>query len=69
MWRWAVIGAAILGACGFFGGIAICLSYEFPIPPLFTTELGILVGGSLGALAAHCIPAGGLESQGQSEHW
>jgi hypothetical protein len=51
-WRWAVYGAFLLGAVGFFGGIAICFHYQLPIPPLFTTELGAFLGGCLGALAA-----------------
>lgn len=56
MWRWALWGAGLLGSAGFFGGIAVCLYYKLPIPPLFTTELGILLGGSLGALACHLFP-------------
>lgn len=57
MWRWALIGAGLLGFVGFASGIAACLYYHLPIPPLFTTELGILLGGSLGAMAFYAFRA------------
>lgn len=51
--RYAAWGGGILGLLGFVAGIGICLHYSLPIPPVFITEIGLLVGGSLGALTAY----------------
>lgn len=48
--RGAIIGAASLGLAGFLTGISLCIFLELPIPPLFITEICIIVGGALGAL-------------------
>lgn len=48
--RFAIWGALVLGFAGFVTGTVICLYFRLPIPPLFITELGLLVGGCLGAL-------------------
>jgi hypothetical protein len=69
LWRWALVGAGIFGALGFFGGIALCLRYKLPIPPLFTTELGLLIGGSVGALFAICFPPASPEGEPEAELW
>jgi hypothetical protein len=70
LWRWALIGAAICGALGFFGGIALCLTYKLPIPPLFTSELGMVIGGCLGAsLRWFHLRQIWSESGGDSEQW
>lgn len=37
---------------GFALGLVVCLYYRLPIPPVFVTELGLLVGGVSGALIA-----------------
>lgn len=60
MWRGAKIGAVSLGTVGFLSGITVCIAYHLPVPPLFITEFGILLGGLLGALAGYtsCFPAG-----------
>lgn len=42
-------GAVLLGGASFIAGVFICLYYKLPIPPLFLTEFGILIGGCLGA--------------------
>lgn len=52
VYRFAVKGAIITGLAGFAAGVFICLHYRLPIPPLFITEMGMLVGGCLGALCA-----------------
>lgn len=49
--RGAITGAITLGLVGFGVGCFVCLHYKLPIPPLFITELGFIVGGCLGALA------------------
>ena len=41
-----------MGIAGFATGAFICLYFKLPIPPLFITEMGLLVGGCLGALCA-----------------
>lgn len=41
-----------MGISGFLAGSFLCLYYSLPIPPLFITELGLIVGGCLGALVA-----------------
>ena len=48
--RFAIWGALSLGMTGFVTGTVICLYFRLPIPPLFITELGLLIGGCLGAL-------------------
>jgi hypothetical protein len=50
IWRLALIGAGVFGTLGFGLGVALCLIYHLPIPPLFLTEIGGLSGGCLGAL-------------------
>lgn len=50
--KYAIWGGISLGMFGFATGAFICLHYHLPIPPLFITELGLLVGGCLGALCA-----------------
>ena len=50
--RFAIWGAIALGLTGFLSGLTICLYYKLPIPPLFISELGVIVGGCLGALCA-----------------
>lgn len=52
MTKYAVWGAVILGLSGFATGAVICLHFGLPIPPLFITEMGMLVGGCLGAACA-----------------
>ena len=41
-----------MGLVGFASGAFVCLHFKLPIPPLFITEMGLLVGGCLGALCA-----------------
>jgi len=41
-----------MGLAGFAIGAFVCLHFRLPIPPLFITEMGLLVGGCLGALCA-----------------
>ena len=41
-----------MGLAGFAAGAFVCLHFKLPIPPLFITEMGLLVGGCLGALCA-----------------
>ena len=50
--RLALWGALLVGLSGFLTGSFVCLYYQLPIPPLFITELGVIVGGCLGALVA-----------------
>lgn len=47
------MGAIILGFTGLASGMALCLYLELPIPPVFITEMGVLLGGSLGALVGY----------------
>lgn len=49
-WKGARIGAITLGLTGFFSGVVVCVSMKQPVPPLFVTELGVFIGGGLGAL-------------------
>jgi len=60
MWRGARLGAVSLGLVGFVGGITVCVAYHLPFPPIAVTEIGILVGGCLGAMAGYawCFPSG-----------
>lgn len=58
IWRWACWGGVFFGVLGFTAGVSACLYYKLPIPPLFTTELGVMLGGSLGAFAAYLLPPG-----------
>ncbi len=60
MWRGAKIGAVSLGLIGFVGGITVCVAYHLPFPPIAVTEMGVLLGGCLGAMAGYawCYPAG-----------
>ncbi len=60
MWRGAKLGALSLGSLGFVGGISLCVVLKLPFPPIATTEIGVILGGSLGALAGYisCFPAG-----------
>jgi hypothetical protein len=60
MWRGAKIGALSLGLLGFVGGISVCVAYHLPFPPIAITEICVLLGGSLGALAGYswCFPGG-----------
>ncbi len=51
--RGANIGAVVLGVTGFASGMAACIHYELPIPPIFTFEMGLLLGGGLGALLGY----------------
>ena len=48
--RFAIWGALSLGFAGFVSGTVICLYFRLPIPPLFITELGLILGACLGAL-------------------
>lgn len=60
MWRGAKIGATSFGLVGFVGGISVCVAYHLPFPPIAVTEIGLLLGGCLGAVAGYvwCYPAG-----------
>ncbi|MBX3166195.1 MAG: hypothetical protein KF760_02240 [Candidatus Eremiobacteraeota bacterium] len=60
MWRGAKMGAVSLGLVGFVGGITVCVAYHLPFPPIAVSELGILLGGCLGAMAGYawCYPTG-----------
>lgn len=65
--RWAIqgakIGAISLGVVGLVSGMTICIVLKLPVPPIFTTEMGILLGGSLGALIGYtCSFRRGLQS-------
>ncbi|MCA9791358.1 MAG: hypothetical protein KC910_06170 [Candidatus Eremiobacteraeota bacterium] len=55
--RWAIqgakIGAISLGVVGLATGMTICIAFKLPVPPIFTTEMGVLLGGSLGALVGY----------------
>lgn len=53
MWRGAKIGAVSLGLVGFISGITVCVAYHLPFPPIAVTEIGVLVGGCLGALTGY----------------
>lgn len=48
--RFVLWGALLLGGVGFVTGVGLCLHYKLPIPPLFITELGLMLGGCLGYL-------------------
>ena len=69
--RAALWGAGILGSIGFISGSVICLGYSIPIPPVFITELGILVGGCLGALLALATPKAkpGVSPASSQQEW
>lgn len=43
----------MFGLAGFSSGVALCLYFKLPIPPLFLTEMGVLVGGCLGGLMSY----------------
>lgn len=60
MWRGAKLGAVSLGILGFVGGISLCIVLKLPFPPIATTEIGVLLGGCLGAIGGYisCFPAG-----------
>lgn len=60
MWRGAKIGAVSLGLMGFISGITVCIAYHLPFPPIAVTEIGVLLGGCLGAMAGYfwCYPTG-----------
>ncbi|MBS2034167.1 hypothetical protein JST97_04220 [bacterium] len=60
IWRGAKIGAASLGLVGFVAGISVCVAYHLPFPPIAVTEIGVILGGSLGAMAGYawCFPGG-----------
>lgn len=70
IWRFSLIGAGIFGALGFVAGVALCLHYQLPIPPLFLTELSGLVGGCLGALLAlHLCAVAREKSRSMADGW
>lgn len=50
MVKGAKIGALSLSVTGFAGGVGLCLALDHPVPPIFTTEIGLIAGASLGAL-------------------
>lgn len=60
MWRGAKMGAVSLGLVGFVSGITVCVAYRLPFPPIAVTEIGVLLGGCLGAMAGYgwCYTAG-----------
>lgn len=60
MWRGAKIGALSLGLVGFAGGISVCVAYHLPFPPIAVTEICVLLGGCMGAMAGYtwCFPSG-----------
>lgn len=60
MLRGAKVGALTFGFVGFVGGLTLCIGLRLPFPPIAITELALLVGGCLGALAgyASCFRAG-----------
>ena len=45
-------GAITGGLLGFLIGIAVCIRFKVPIPPLAGSEVGILLGVSIGMLIA-----------------
>ena len=49
--RGAKIGALSTGFVAFCAGVGLCIAYRLPVPPIAVTELGVLVGGVLGAAA------------------
>ncbi len=53
MWRGAKVGAASLGIFSFISGITLCVAFHLPFPPIAVTELGVLLGGLLGAMAGY----------------
>jgi hypothetical protein len=56
----AKLGALSFGFVSFCTGIAVCVAYRLPVPPIAVTEIGVLLGGGLGAVAGYCwrFPAG-----------
>jgi hypothetical protein len=43
-------GGFAFGLLGFLSGVAVCVAYRLPVPPLAVTECGALLGALLGAL-------------------
>lgn len=60
VFRGAKLGALSFGFLAFCTGVGLCIAYRLPVPPIAVTELGVLLGGALGALAGYCwrVPAG-----------
>lgn len=50
MWRGMKVGAISLGLLGFALGVAICIAFKLPIPPVAITEVAALLGAGLGVL-------------------
>lgn len=48
--RGAMVGAPLLGAVGFVGGVVVVSCTTLPVPPLVTLEAGVLLGAVLGAI-------------------
>ncbi|MBI3924512.1 MAG: hypothetical protein HY319_03145 [Armatimonadetes bacterium] len=48
--RGAWIGALTGGISGFLVGLAVCIHFKIPIPPIGTAEIGAFLGALLGAL-------------------
>lgn len=49
IWKGAKLGALLGGVLGFAAGMCICIALKLPIPPLFVTELALILGAALGA--------------------
>lgn len=60
VFKGAKLGALSFGFASFCAGVALCITYRLPVPPIAVTEIGVLLGGALGGLAGYCwrIPAG-----------
>ena len=56
MWKGMKIGAILMGLLGFASGVAICIAYKLPIPPVFVTEVSLMVGAGLGVLVGWSWP-------------
>ncbi len=60
MYRGARWGAFLLGLSSFLCGLTVCIYFRLPVPPVFITEIGVMLGAGLGALIGYvgCFPGG-----------
>lgn len=60
IYRGARWGALLLGLLSFLCGLTVCIYFRLPVPPVFVTEIGVMLGAGLGALVGYvsCFPGG-----------